>query len=359
VAHLFRVASGLDSMILGEPQILGQVKQAYELSRTHGAVGPVLERLLQHCLATAKRVRTETGISRHPVSVAFAAVQLARKIFGELSGRKALLIGAGKMSGLVAKHLGRSGVADFLVASRSYDHALSMAEATGGRAVHWDDGLASLARVDIVVSCTDAPALVLERDHVARAMRQRRGQPLFLIDIAVPRDIDPRVNDLENAYLYDIDALQGVVETNLDERRRQADSAERLIAVEVDAFHRWRQGQNVTPMIVALRDRLHEMAHAEVERFRRKLGTLSPEQEQAVRELARAMVQKVLHRPIQHLRHSVERGDVASCAALYRELFGVEMPGADGAAPNGQDEADAAADPSAGPQRCIEGGRDG
>jgi glutamyl-tRNA reductase len=363
VEHLFRVAGGLDSMILGEPQILGQVKRAYLMAKGHKTCGPILDRLLQHCLATAKKVRSETGIARHAVSVAFAAVELARRIFDELEGRRALLLGAGKMSDLVAKHLVSQGVKELIVASRTFNHSVAAAARVGGKAVNWDDGLGRLAKVDIVVSCTGAAHLILTKKDVARALRGRRGGPLFLIDIAVPRDIDPRANDLDNVYLYDIDGLQDVVDANLEERQAAAERAGSMIAHDVEAFERWRQSQRMTPIIVSLRESLLEMGRQEINRFRRKLGALEPRQEQAVEELTRAVIQKVLHRPIRHLRGSVDRGDTHRCAELYREIFGIDPGKRSSEEPQGQSatEPESAA-PSdarpAGPQRLLRGGKE-
>jgi len=334
--HLFRVACGLDSLILGEPQILGQIRSAFRLARDHGAVGPVLGKLMDQCLAAAKRVRTETGISRYPVSVAYAGVHLARRIFGDLAGRTALLLGAGKMSRLVAEYLVAQGVADLRVASRTYNHALALAEQAGGRAVPWDEALARLGQADVVVSCTGASQPILGRAEVARARRARRGQPLLLIDIAVPRDVEASVNDLDNVYLYDIDALQDVAAAGLEERRRSAESAEVEIRREVEAFYRWRQSLQVTPLIVALREQWLEVGQAEVRRFRRRLGTLEPDQLAAVEDLARSMVQKMLHRPLTYLRRSATSGALEPTSALYREVFGVQPATADG---NPQDAA--------------------
>lgn len=361
VRHLFRVAAGLDSMILGEPQILGQVKQAYLAAKAHGSTGPVLEHLYQQGLSAAKRIRTETGVSRNAVSVASAAVNLARRIFGELEGRKALLIGSGKMSRLVVKHLMAHGVTEVWVTSRTYDHALALAESCGGSPVHWDEGLSRLSAVDIVVSCTGSPGIVLSREAVADALHRRRGEPLFLIDIAVPRDVDPEVNRIDNVYLYDIDGLQNVVDGNQQDRLRAAEVAQRMIEREVDAFDRWRQSLEVTPTIVSLRATWSAVARHEVQRWRRKLGPLTAAQQRSVEELVRSLMQKILHRPVVHLRRSVDRGDVDSTAALYREIFGLrdgELPHPDDPCdPQGlESDSDAA---ESGPRRLLKGGKSG
>ena len=360
VRHLFRVAAGLDSMILGEPQILGQVKQAYLLAKRHDATGPVLDRLLQQGLAAAKRIRTETGISRNAVSVAAAAVNLARQIFGELGGRKALLIGSGKMIRLVVKHLMSHGVTEISVTSRTYDHALALAESCGGSAVHWDEGLSRLSTVDIVVSCTGSPRTILSPETVTQALRKRRGEPLFVIDLAVPRDVDPDVHRIDNVYVYDIDGLQSVVDANHQDRRRAAEVAQRMIEREVEAFDRWTQSLEITPTIVSLRERWAGVAEREVERWRRRRGPLSAEHHREVEELVRALLQKILHRPVEHLRKSVDRGDIDSTAALYRQIFGLEQagePGADSDTDEVQRELQPE-DPEAGPRRLLKGGKE-
>jgi len=353
--HLFAVACGLDSMILGEPQILGQVKQAYRAAAEQGTLGPTLDRLLQTCLQTAKRVRTETGIARHAVSVAFAAVELGRQIFGELAGREALVLGAGKMGDLVARHLAAHGVRSVAFASRTYTNAVLHAERVGGRAVPWEEGVAKVGQVDVVVSCTGAAHQVLSKADVVRAMRGRKRGPLLLIDIAVPRDIDPRVNEIDDVYLYDIDGLQNLVASNLEERRNAAEEAKRLVVREVQAFERWRLSQEITPVIVALREGLLALGQHEIERFRGRFGEIDAKQLQVVEELTRAVIQKILHRPLRHLHGAVERGDVAECTALYRQIFALsETAASDRASGAPPDEA---APP--GPNRVIRGGRDG
>jgi glutamyl-tRNA reductase len=310
-------------MVLGEPQILGQVKRAYLAAREAGTTGTILERLLQQGLAAAKRVRSETGISRHAVSIAFAAVELARKIFGDLRGHAALLLGAGKMTELAARHLIAEGVRDVIVSNRTYSRAVALAERLGGRAVNWDDGFGCLASADIVVTGTAAPEPVLRKQTVQGYLRARRNRPLFLIDIAVPRDVEPSVNDLDNVYLYDIDDLQGVVDSNLEERKRQAATAQQMVDGEVEAFMRWRQSLDVSPTITALRNTLHGLSRKELERFRRKLGAINPEQEQALNDLLHAVVQKILHPTIVHLKKNAARGEGGDWAGLYREIFAI------------------------------------
>jgi len=361
VRHLFQVAAGMDSMILGEPQILGQVKQAYQMAHEAGATGTVLERLMQQCLHAAKRIRHETGISRNAVSAAYAAVSLARQIFGKLEGRRALLIGSGKMTHLVAKHLVSHGVTEVRVTSRTFNRAERLAQRCDGRAMHWNEALGRLHEADIVVSCTAAPTTILSRDQVAQASRKRRGEPLFLIDLAVPRDVDPSVNQLDNVYLYDIDGLESVVDTSLKERRRAAAEAAHRIDREVEGFDRWRQSLEIKPTIVSLREALLGVARSEVERFRRRLGPMSAEQHQVVQEMARALVQKILHRPVVHLRQAVERGDVDATTALCRKLFGLDDLAPEEGTRRERDKdarPEAEANEPRGPQRVLDGGKD-
>jgi glutamyl-tRNA reductase len=370
VRHLLKVATGLDSMILGEPQILGQVRNAYHEARARGTTGILLERLLQHCLGVAKRLRTETGISRHAVSVAYAAVGLASKVFGALRNRRALILGAGKMGVLLAKHLQASGVAELVVASRTYNHAAESARRFGGTPVHWDDALARLGEMDIVVSCTGAPQVILHKKDVAGALRKRRREPVFMIDIAVPRDIDPAVNDLDDVYLFDIDALQGVVDANMADRRKSAELALRKVEDEVEQFDRWQRGQEVVPAIVALRETMLGLGERELERVAKKLSSLDDQESRAVQALVRGLIQKILHKPIRYLNGAASRRDVAESVALYQEIFGLEAL-ADGL-PEGREPApraagkersrsepqadDASANLRQGPQRLIKGG---
>jgi glutamyl-tRNA reductase len=333
--HLFHVASGLDSLILGEPQVFGQLKQAYASAVQAGSTGPILDHLLQQSFATAKRVRTSTGIGRHAVSVAFAAVELAKKIFGELSGRTVLVVGAGKMAELATRHLTSNGIDRVLVTSRNRDRSAAFAQRFGGEAVPWEGAWSYLADVDVVVSGTAAPSTVLDQGEVREAVRTRKQRPLFIIDIAVPRDVDPEVHDLDSVYLYDIDDLQDVVDSNLDERKRAAAEARRLIDVQVKAFDRWQNTLGVAPTIVALRERMLGVAESELDRYRRKLGPLTSEQMEVVEGLARSVVKKILHRPIRHLKAVAGRSDVKDQAALYGQIFGL-AGGEDGPDPVGE-----------------------
>lgn len=321
VRHLFQVASGLDSMVLGEPQILGQVKRAYALAKAAGTTGSIVEHAMQHCLSAAKRVRTETGISRHAVSVSFAAVTLARQIFGELSGRTVLLLGAGKMTELAARHLVGSGADKIVVANRTYTRALQLAESFGGSAVNWDEAFAAMQRADIVVTGTAAAQPVVTKADVQHVLAGRRGRPLFLIDIAVPRDVEPAVNTLDGVYLYDIDDLQQVVDANLEERKRAAEDARRHVEEEVATFARWLQSLEVTPTIVSLRRSFQEVGEKEIERHRRRLAGLSEDQQHAVEELTRAVVNKLLHAPLKHLKDAASAGQASATAQSYKEIF--------------------------------------
>ena len=342
VRHVFAVACGLDSMVLGEPQILGQLKRAYAVARESRSTGPVLDRLLQHALSAAKRVRTVTGISRHAVSVAYAAATLARTIFDGLEGRSALLLGAGKMTELAAKHLASQGVTDLTVTNRTYARACTLAASLRGTAVPWDEFTGELARVDIVLTGTAAAAPVLTKEQVRRVLPARRGRPLFIVDIAVPRDVEPAVNDLPGVYLYDVDDLQGIADTGLAERGRAAEAARRMLDVEVAVFDRWRQSVDLGPTIAALYAHVHHLGHNEIERYERRLATLTPEQRAVVSDLTRALIQKVLHAPIVSLKSAAERGEAGPRAALYREIFGLE----------------AEPDEGSGPTHAIQGGKD-
>jgi glutamyl-tRNA reductase len=323
VRHAFRVAASLDSMMIGEPQILGQVKDAFALAQACETVGPHLHPLFSQAFSVAKRVRTETEIARHAVSVSFAAVELAKKIFDGLSGRAVLLVGAGKMSELAAKHLVEQGAFPIYVANRTWARAQELARALAGTAVPWDELGTALAAVDIVVTSTGAPQPVITGPLVTRVMHGRRGRPLFFIDIAVPRDVEPGVDALDDVYRYDIDDLKQVVDANLRERAREAQRAEALVEREVGKFQARQGDVEVIPTIVSLRGRLEEIRLGEVRKTLARLPDASPETRAAIDALSSAIVNKILHAPITKLRESSRAGAGRSWTELVHELFGL------------------------------------
>jgi glutamyl-tRNA reductase len=325
VRHVFRTAASLDSMVVGEPQILGQVKEAYALAGQSGSIGPVLDGLLRRAFSVAKRVRTETGIARHPVSIAYAAVGLARDIFGELADRTVMILGAGKMARLAAEHLIGSGVSSILVANRSYQNADDLARVLGGRSVPFDRRLQEMEKADIVITSTASPQPIVSREDAQSVSRARRGRPIFFIDIAVPRDVDPGVNEVDNVYLYDLDDLQGLVRAGGDERRREMVVAEKIVDQETEAYLGSMKSLQAAPTIVALRQHVHDMAEHEVSRHRARLGALSPAQEDALRQMVASLVNKLLHFPTLALKRSVGE-DGAGRVELIREIFGIEPP---------------------------------
>jgi glutamyl-tRNA reductase len=321
VRHAFRVASSLDSMLIGEPQILGQVKDAFALAQACATVGPILHTLFTQAFGVAKRVRTETEIARHAVSISFAAVELARKIFDGLEGKAVLLVGAGKMGTLAARHLIDHGAFPVYIANRTWARAQAMARSLSGTAVPIEELDTALTTVDIVITSTGASAPIIGRDAVQRIMHARRGRPLFFIDIAVPRDVDPTVNTLADVYAYDIDDLRQVVEANLRERSREAQRAEGLVEREVGKFEARLRDVEVVPTIVSLRERLEEIRAGEVRKAVARLPDVSPETRAALEALSTGIVNKVLHAPITKLRESSRAGASRSWLELVHELF--------------------------------------
>ncbi len=319
VRHVFRVAASLDSMIVGEPQVLGQVKAAYATGRAVGTVGGILDEVLVHAFATAKKVRTETGVASSAVSVSYAAVELARKIFGSLEGKTVFLIGAGKMSELAARHLRRSGARAIFVANRTLARAQELAKELGGETVRFDELLSFVSRADIVISSTGSPVYIIKKEHGARFLAERRNRPMFFIDIAVPRDIDPALNKLNNIFLYDIDDLQQVVEANLRQRQREALRAEEIVEREVDRLLGRLKRLEVAPTIAALQEHLHGLRQQELERAR--LRDLSSEQRAAVEEMTRRLVNKILHGPIAELKRLPQEPNGLKLAEFARRLF--------------------------------------
>lgn len=316
VRHLFRVAASLDSMVVGEPQILGQVKEAYSVARTAGTVGGQLEHLLQSAFSAAKKVRSETEIGSSSVSIASVAVELARKIFGSLHGRTVFLVGAGKMSELAARHLVQQGAGTILVTNRTLERAERMAQPFNGRVVPFEQIYEAAAEADIIVTSTGAPHHIFNREHGQAFLHKRRNRPMFFIDIAVPRDVDPGMNKLEGLFVYDIDDLQQVAAAHIAERSRIASDAETLIAGEVERFHQRQRTVNVAPAIVALQRQAEELRQAELRKVQARLGTLSAEQAAAVDALTRGLLNKFLHPPMQALKQAARENNSARVEAL-------------------------------------------
>ncbi len=301
VRHLFRVAASLDSMMVGEPQILGQIKQAYRIATGKRTSGVILNRLLHRTFFVAKRVRTETGIGDHAVSISYAAIELGRKIFGTLDGKKVLLIGAGEMAELAVEHLMRNRVGDIYVANRTFSRAVDLARRFRGTAVAFEEIPGLLQSVDIIISSTGAPGFVIGPAHVKATMKSRKHRPLFFIDIAVPRDIDPGINRMENAYVYDIDDLKGVIDDNIEDRRQEAIKGERIIDEAVLRFRQWYHSLEVVPTIVALRKKIEIIVDAEMEKTLAS-GHFAATESDAIRRMTQAMVNKILHDPTLFLK---------------------------------------------------------
>ncbi len=320
VRHLFRVAASLDSMIVGEPQILGQIKEAYRSAAEVKASGVVLNRLLHRAFFIAKRIRTETGIGDRAVSISYAAVELARKIFGSLDGKHVLLIGAGEMAELAVEHLIRNSVGETSVANRTFERGLELAGRFRGKAIRFEEIGDHLKQVDIIISSTGAAGFVISPEDVKAAARARRNRPLFFIDIAVPRDIDPAINRLDNAYVYDIDDLKGIVDENIGDRRKEAVKGERIIDEAVVRFREWREGLEVVPTIIALRRKLEAILDAEIQRTVQD-SAISAEAAQAFERMRDALVNKVLHDPTVFLKRNGMQNDKAQHIDTVRKLF--------------------------------------
>jgi glutamyl-tRNA reductase len=324
VRHVFRVASSLDSMVVGEPQILGQVKVAYTAARSQEATGPILNNLLEQAFHVAKRVRNETGIATSAVSVSSVAVELARKIFSDLAGRSVLILGAGEMAELALRHLLDDGVRSVLVANRSYDRALGLAQQFHGRAVTFENFRREMVGADIVISATAAPHFILKREDMQAIIQQRRHRPIFLIDIAGTRDIDPACNEVDNVYLYNIDNLKEVAAANLTEREREAERAGVIIEREVGVYLDWLRSLDVVPTIVSLRQRVEEIRRAELQKAMARMGDLTPEQREAITAMTDAMVNKILHQPMAELKRRAALQDGHLYTSVLRRLFGLE-----------------------------------
>ena len=322
IRHVFRVASSLDSMVVGEPQILGQVKEAYATARAVGALNSQLDALYSRAFAVAKRVRTETAIATSAVSIASVAVELAQKIFGNLEGKSVFLVGAGKMCELAARHLLAHGATKLYVGNRTYERAAALAKKFNGEPISFDHLYETVDRADIVISSTGAPHTIFRKEHGERFLARRKNRPMFFIDIAVPRDVDPEMNKLDGIFVYDIDDLQQVVASHISDRRAEADRAEAIVQLEVDRFQARLQTLDVVPTIVSLQEHLETVRQAEIDRVRGRLGMLTPEQEMAIEALSRGIINKIMHTPITTLKSAArESSESTTIVDLVRKLF--------------------------------------
>ena len=324
VEHLFKVSSSLDSMVVGEPQILGQVKDAYSLAKESRATGMILNQLFEKAFSVAKKVRNETRIAESAVSVSYAAVELAKKIFGDIEGKTIMVIGAGEMSELAARHLLSSGAKGILVSNRTFDRAVELARDLKGSAIRFDSIEDELVRTDIVISSTGAPHFIIKKEMVERIIHKRRNKPIFFIDIAVPRDVEPAINEIENVFLYDIDDLQNVVNANIKEREKESEKALEIIKKEVGQFLNWIDGLEVVPTIAALREKAEAVRLKELEEAFSKLGTVSDKERLVIDNLTSAIVNKLLHEPTVNLKKQIESTDGHWYIKVVRHLFNLE-----------------------------------
>jgi glutamyl-tRNA reductase len=320
VRHIFRVASSLDSMVVGEPQVLGQVRRSYSLAVTAGTAGRVLHKLVHHALHVAKRVRHETGIASSAVSISYTAVELGKKIFGTLKGATVMLVGAGEMAELAAEHLASAGASRILVANRTFEAARALAAKFSGEAISFDELPARLAEAEVVICSTAASDYVITQEMARAALEARHNRPAFFIDISVPRNVDPLVGELNNLFVFDIDDLESVIASNIREREKEAERAELIVESEVMQFQQALRSLDLGPTVAAVRERLHEIAREEFKRQRTRLGTLTPEQEKAVENLLASTVNKIAHPVITRLRRSHDTGQEESMQA-WRDSF--------------------------------------
>jgi glutamyl-tRNA reductase len=322
--HLFRVSSGLDSMVVGEPQILGQIKEAYSVATTVQTAGPLLNKLFHWAFGVGKRVRSETALAEGAVSVSFAAVTLARKIFGDLHGRRVLVVGAGEMGKLTAIHLKAQGVATVVITSRTLAHAQQLAEEVGGTVAAWDSLPQALLDSDIVITSTGSSKPILSKAQVKDAVPASRTRPLFVIDIAVPRDVDPRAAEIEQVFLYNIDDLQSIVRENLQKRGHEVSRAEQIVEEEVSKFATWHRSREAVPTIVALRQRFEAVRRSELERLEPKLSSLPPEARNRVEDVTRLIIEKLLLQPTEQLKRTDDSERVAQYTEALTRLFGLD-----------------------------------
>jgi glutamyl-tRNA reductase len=321
IQHLFRVAASLDSMVVGEPQILGQLKAAYAAAKSEGTVGGLLEMVMTRAFNVAKRVRSETGIGHMAVSVSYAAVELARTIFGSLKGQTVMIVGSGKMGELAAKHLRRSGASRILVTNRTWERAEEMAKLFEGRAVEYTQFHSMLHEVDIVITSSGAPHFIITREDMQRVIAKRKHRPMFLIDIAVPRNIEPSVNQIEGVFLKDVDDLEGVVDANLQERGKQAEQAEAIVRHEVEQMIARLRIVEITPTIVSLQEQLEEIRNTEVARALRKMPNLTPDMREQIELMSKSLINKIAHGPISELRRNAGHPEGGAVIEAIRKVF--------------------------------------
>lgn len=322
VRHIFRVASGLDSKVLGEPQILGQLKDAYDFALKQKATGILLNKLMKKTFSVAKRTRTETGIGKGAVNISYAAVELAKKIFDDLAKNSVILLGAGEMAELAVKHLINNGVQDVIVANRTYERAEELAGEFNGRAVRFDEFKQELKHIDIVICLTGAPNYILMKEEMHHIMKERKQKPVFIIDVSVPRNIDPAIDDLDNVYLFNTDHLEDIVDENADERKIEAGKASGIVESEVETFMKWQASLSSVPTIVALREKAEAIKNDELEKTLKKLGPLGEAQTRAIEHLAAAIVNKLIHGPTAALKSAEE--DKELVVDVIRRLFELE-----------------------------------
>ena len=322
VRHIFRVASSLDSMVVGEPQILGQLKDAFELALSKKTTGILLNKLMKKAISVAKRVRTETRIAENAVSISFAAVELAKKIFTDLSKRVFMLLGAGEMAELAAKHLISSGVNEVLLVNRTYERACDLAKEFNGKPIRFDEFIDEMSRADIVICSTGAPNYIVTKGQMQKVMKERKQRQVFLIDISVPRNLDPEINDLDNVYLYNVDDLQGVVDSNLFERKKEAEKAEKIIDEELETFLKWQSTLDSVPTIIAIREKAEEIKKEELDKFFHKMPGMGEKEREAIEYMAAALINKMIHPPTAALKEDSEDKDVL--VATIRKLYGID-----------------------------------
>jgi glutamyl-tRNA reductase len=321
VRHIFRVASSLDSQVVGEPQILGQIKEAYAQATRSKTSGVILNRLMHRAFHVAKRVRTETGVSDSAVSISYAAVELAKKIFRDLQGKEVLLLGAGEMAELAARHLMKQGVGRLLVANRTFSRAVDLADAFRGKAVAFEEIGSLLSEVDIVITSTGAQEFVITHPLVRGCLRKRRNRALFFVDIGVPRNVEPRVNDLGNVYVYDMDDLRAVTEVNRAQRKEEALKAGRIVEEEAFRFEQWLKTLHVVPTIIALKDKAEGIRQSEIQKSLPGLGPLTPTQRQALETLTLSITEKIMNDPILFLKKRADRPTRDAYLDAARKLF--------------------------------------